>query len=186
MQGCEHSSCQCAVPQWLSHCVQPSTLYLLVNLLNSPQACLCADFLQLSGRGFISTQVFDSSRYCILHREEDGQKQNNQGEMRRARRGSRSRSGTHIPLESLVEPSLPMMRYSFLSSNWLLHCRLFANTRMESFITRLSPSEQTNVFFLQDEFAWTLWVVWWEVTYGFWACLWLWPRTARNCSSWKR
>lgn len=123
--------------------MQPSTLYLLVNALNSLQTCLCADFWQLSCRGFISTQVFDSSRYCILHKEEEGQRQNNHCEMRRAQRGS----GTHIPLESLVEPSLPMMRYSFLSSNWPLHWRLFANTRMESFITRTSPSEQTTFSF---------------------------------------
>lgn len=182
MQGCE----QCSVLstwnrlEWLSHCLQPSTLYSLVNASNSLQAYLCADFLQLSCRGFISTQVFDSSRYCILHKEEDGQKHNNRCEMRWDKR----ERGTHIPLESLVEPSLPMMRYSFLSSNWPLHWHLFANTRMESSITRPSPSEQ-NVFILLYEFAWTVWVVWLGFTYGFWARPWLWPRTAQNYSSWK-
>lgn len=164
--------------EWLSHCRQPSNLYSSVNAANSLQAFLCADFLQISCRGFISTQVFDSSRYCILHKEEDGQKQNNQCEIRQ----DELRSGTHIPRESLVEPSLPMMRYSFLSPNWPLHWRLLANTRMESSVTRTSPSEQ-NVFILQYEFAWTQWVLWSEFTYWFWARSWLWPHTAQNYSS---
>lgn len=129
----------------VSHCLQPSTLYSLVNATNSLQAFLCAVFLQLSCRGFISTQVFDSSRYCILHKEEDGQKQSNHCKMTRNER----RSSTHIPLESLVEPSLPMMRYSFLSSNWPLHWRLFANTRMEFSITWMSSSEQ-NILSLRE------------------------------------
>lgn len=53
----------------LSHCLQPFNLYSAVNAKNSLQACLCADFLQSIGRGFLSTQVFDSSRYWILHKK---------------------------------------------------------------------------------------------------------------------
>lgn len=50
---------------------------------------------------------------------------------------------------------------------------------------RLRLNRQT-FFFLQDEFAWTLGVVWREFTHGFWARRWPWPRTARSYSSWKR
>lgn len=140
MQGCEHSSVLSIWSrlEWLSHCKQPLTLYSWVNAANSLQAYLCADLLQLSCRGFISTQVFDSSRYCILHKEEDGQKQKHCCEITQDKRGN----DTHIPLESLVEPSLPMMRYCFVSSSWSLHWRLFANSRMESSITATSRSEQ--------------------------------------------
>lgn len=47
---------------------------------------------------------------------------------------------TYIPSESVVEPSLPMIRYCFPRSNCPLHWRLFANTRTESSFTSISPS----------------------------------------------
>lgn len=52
---------------------------------------------------------------------------------------------THIPTESVVEPSLPMTRYCFPRANCPLHWRLFANTRTESSSTRTSPSVRQKI-----------------------------------------
>lgn len=53
----------------VSHCLQPSSLYSFMNAENPRQAAWWADFLHSSSEGFCSTQVFDSSRYCILQEE---------------------------------------------------------------------------------------------------------------------
>lgn len=52
---------------------------------------------------------------------------------------------THIPSESVVEPSLPMTRYCFPRVNCPLHWRLFANTRTESSFTMTSPSVRQKI-----------------------------------------
>ena len=52
---------------------------------------------------------------------------------------------TYIPSESVVWPSLPMMRYSFPSSSWPLHWSLLANTRMEPFFTETSSSDRQRI-----------------------------------------
>lgn len=52
---------------------------------------------------------------------------------------------THIPSESVVEPSLPMTRYCFPRVNCPLHWRLFANTRTEFSFTRTSLSVRQKI-----------------------------------------
>lgn len=54
----------------LFHCLQPLVLYTDVNASKPLHAALRFVFLHAS-KGFGSTQVFDSKRYCILQKERE-------------------------------------------------------------------------------------------------------------------
>lgn len=114
-------------------------LNVSIKVCNSLHAGLLAVFSQ--SRGFGSTQVLDSKRYCILQRGSSLRMKT----FRLSIINITITDNTYFPRESVVEPSLPIRRYSVPTFNLLLHWRLLANTRWEPTFTSTSPPDRYNI-----------------------------------------